>query len=179
MSAGFASPKVRSRQSARRAAPIFCEVVRDDGFVLLSRSVLDLSDSGMRASFADEAVARGLVGKLTIGEPLWVSFRADHIGLWFDFEAEVARVSSGRRPQDDGASFGVRFLTRWDAGRSSAPALSRLLLRSGISKMKKLVAPPALRGKRSAAAPRIDAFGIANAGDAKPSADALLRACFP
>ena len=169
MSAGLDSPRVRSRQSARRNAPISCEVVRDEGFVLLSRTVLDLSDTGMRVSLASE----GMLTKVSIGDLLWVSFRADHVGLWFDFEAEVARVSKGRRPQDDGASFGVRFLTRWDAGPSSAPALSRLLLRNGIFKMKKLVAPPALRGKRTAAAPRIVDV------NARPNPDALLRACFP
>lgn len=164
---------MRSRQSARRSAPISCEVVRDNGFVLLSRTVLDLSDTGMRVAFDAEAVAKGIVSKLSIGESLWVSFRADHVGLWFDFEAEVARVSKGRRPHDDCASFGVRFLTRWDAGRGSAPALSRLLLRNGISKMRKLVAPPALRGKRTAAAPRIVSV------DARPNPEALLRTCFP
>lgn len=162
--------RLASRQAARRnamsplrAAPsrifggtplVSCEIVRDEGFVLLGRSVLDLSETGLRAGFTDEAVAAGLVQQLSVGESLWVSFRADHIGMWFDFEAEVARVSAGRRPGDVGPSLGVRFVTRWDAGIRSAPALSRLLLRNGISKLPKLVAPPALRGKRSASAPK-------------------------
>ncbi len=166
---------MRSRQSARRNAPITCEVVRDDGFVLLSRNVLDLSETGMRAAFEPDALATGIVSKLSIGEPLWVSFRAEHVGLWFDFEAQLARVSKGRRPHDDCASFGLHFVTRWDAGRSSAPALSRLLLRNGIAKMHKLVAPPALRGKRSSAAPRQVRIGV----DARANPDAVLRACLP
>lgn len=171
-----------SRQSARRSSPnpiptISCEVVRDDGFVLLGRSILDISETGLRASFTAEAIENDLVSKLTIGESLWVSFHAPNVGLWFDFEAEVARVSAGRRPQDVGPSFGVRFVTRWDAGRSSAPALSRLLLRNGIAKLPKLVAPPALRGKRSAAAPRM--VDIAHVDvSSRPSGAAILRASF-
>jgi len=163
-----------SRQSARRSSStaiplggtVSCEVVRDDGFVLLGRSILDISETGLRASFTAEAIENDLVSQLTIGESLWVSFHAPNVGLWFDFEAEVARVSAGRRPQDVGPSFGVRFVTRWDAGRSSAPALSRLLLRNGIAKLPKLVAPPALRGKRSAAAP------------SRPNGAAILHASF-
>ena len=160
---------LRTRRSARRHAPISCEVVRDAGFVLLGRKILDLSDSGMRVSFVDPEM-----GSMTpIGSKLWVSFRAGHVGLWFDFEAEVVRISLGRRPGDDQASFGVRFVTRWDAGQACAPALARLLLRGGLSRLKPVQATPALRGRRRYAAPRIVDV------DAKPTAEALLRANFP
>lgn len=173
----------RNTQSLRGPSPIFggsssirCEVVREDGFVLLGRSVLDLSETGLRVGFCDEAVQRGLVDALRIGEALWVSFRVDHIGMWFDFEAEVARVSAGRRPHDTGPSIGVRFVTRWDAGRSSAPALSRLLLKNGIAKLPKLVAPPALRGMRSARAPRI--VDVDAAPNPRAVSAAILRESF-
>lgn len=152
------------RQATRRVAQFSCEVVRDEGFSLLGRRVLDVSEEGLRVALEPHVTT----GDLQVGELLWVSFRLDAIGLVFDYEAEIARVSPGLRAEDDMPSLGIALTTRWDAGRAYAPALSRLLMRSGIARYRPLVAPSAARGSRSSRVPASRSFMPLHLLEAKP-----------
>lgn len=153
------------RQGIRRAAQFSCEVVRDEGFSLLGRRVLDISDQGLRVALEPHAAS---ARALQVGEKLWVSFRLDALprpnaergigGIVFDYEAEIARVSLGLREGDDEPSLGIALCTRWESGRAYAPALSRLLVRNGIAKLRPLVAPRNARGARKGSVPSARVF---------------------
>ena len=103
------------RRAVRRALRLPCQVVRDRGFKLVARKVLDLSPDGMLV-MADERVLTG--------DELVVSFRLPRTREWFDTEATVARVIHGRRPKDGGQCFGIEF--------SSLPEDARRYLRGAL-----------------------------------------------
>ncbi len=88
------------RRPSRHAVCMRCEVVRERDFKLVSRRILDLSETGMLVS-SDE--------RLLTGESLLVSFRVPFSTVWLDAEATVARVVHGRRPGDDHRALGLAF----------------------------------------------------------------------
>jgi c-di-GMP-binding flagellar brake protein YcgR len=88
------------RRPSRHAVCMRCEVVRERDFKLVSRRILDLSETGMLVA-SDE--------RLLTGESLLVSFRVPFSTLWLDTEAVVARVVHGRRPGDEHRALGLAF----------------------------------------------------------------------
>jgi hypothetical protein len=64
---------------------------------------------------------------VTLGDKMLVSFQATQLGLWFDMQAEVTRIIRGRRPEDEGRAFGLKFL-------DVAP-VSRLILRGHLRRV--------------------------------------------
>lgn len=118
------------RRSVRRHVRLECEVVRERGFKLLGRRMLDLSSTGLRVAALERVLT---------GEKVVLAFRAPGGGGWIDAEGTVTRMVHGRRAQDFGPSIGVEFGELSDESRS--------LLRRQLAKC-----PPIL-GRR---APRID-----------------------
>jgi hypothetical protein len=119
------------RREVRRAVVLECQVVRERDFRLVSKEALDVSPDGMLVRIDDD---------LEPGERLIVSFRTpivafrraavprnEHPGLWFDTEAEVARVVHGRREGDPGKAAGLVF--------SSLPNVQRFILRNQLRRV--------------------------------------------
>jgi hypothetical protein len=73
--------------------------------------------------------------ELEVGESLIVSFEATSLGLWFDTEANVARVVKGRRDGDRGTGIGLSF--------STLDRVKRLILRGHLRRV-----PPPLPRRR-------------------------------
>lgn len=90
------------RREVRRAITVACQIVRERDFQLVAEKALDLSSDGMLIATDVE---------LDVGENVFVSFKATDLGLWFDSEANVARVIRGRRPGDKGKGVALRFST--------------------------------------------------------------------
>jgi hypothetical protein len=88
------------RRSVRRHVRIDCEVVRERGFKLLGRSILDLSTTGLRVAALDQVLT---------GEKVVLSFRAPGSDAWIDAEGRVTRMTRGRRASDAGPSIAVQF----------------------------------------------------------------------
>ena len=88
------------RRPSRHAVCMRCEVVRERDFKLVSRRILDLSETGLLVA-SDE--------RLLTGESLLVSFRVPFSALWLDAEATVARVVHARRPGDEHRALGLAF----------------------------------------------------------------------
>jgi c-di-GMP-binding flagellar brake protein YcgR len=107
------------RQSMRHHVRIDCQVIRESDFRLVGHRTLDLSADGMLVRCAKPDV--------TIGESVIVAFQATPLGLWIDAEAEVTRLIRGRRPEDEGRAFGLRFT---DLSR-----VSRLILRGNLRRV--------------------------------------------
>ncbi len=112
------------RREMRRALSLRCQVVRERDFRLVAEETVDVSPDGMRVMTDVE---------LAPGENLYVSFRATETGIWFDTEAQVARVIRGRRPSDTGKGIGLRF--------STLSRVQRFILRNYL----KRVPPPVPR----------------------------------
>ena len=106
------------RRASRHHVRIDCEVVRESDFRLVGHRTLDLSAEGMLVRCASD---------VSLGEKMLVSFRATSLGIWFDAEAEVARLVRGRRPEDEGRAFGLRFV--------DMPSVSRLILRGHLRRV--------------------------------------------
>lgn len=117
-----------ARRPARRTAKLSCQVVRERDFSLVADRVVNLSPWGALVGPADPVLT---------GEPVIVSFAAPG-GKWIDAEATVARVSHGRRRNEDVRRLGLRF-EKLDA--SSSRALKELLKAC-------LVSPPGTRKDR-------------------------------
>jgi hypothetical protein len=62
-----------------------------------------------------------------VGEKMLVSFQATQLGLWFDTQAEVTRIIRGRRPEDEGRAFGMKF--------TNMDHVSRLILRGHLRRV--------------------------------------------
>jgi hypothetical protein len=92
--------EIEERAAERRAVTVQGEVVRERGFRLLGREIIDLSPAGLRV--------RSDV-PCELGEEVFVSFRVPGGSSWVDGSAEVVRVVHGRRRQDWGRSIGLRF----------------------------------------------------------------------
>ena len=92
----------------RRSVKIPCQVVRERGFSLVGRHMLDLSTEGMlvRDDVADRRSSRD---RVLTGDPVLVTFLAPFSQRWIDAEAIVARVIHGRRTYDRGRAFGIVF----------------------------------------------------------------------
>lgn len=89
------------RRVVRRALRGRCEAVGLDGFRRIGERLLDVSPHGMMLA-ADEEVR--------IGESVIVTFQVgEDFDVWFDAEAEVARVIEGWREGDPGYAVGLRF----------------------------------------------------------------------
>jgi c-di-GMP-binding flagellar brake protein YcgR len=88
------------RRAFRREVLLWCQVVRERDFKLVSSLAFDLSTDGMHVLSGDRVLT---------GEPLIVSFRSPNGRGWFDLEATVARVIHGRRPGDRGRGLGLEF----------------------------------------------------------------------
>ncbi len=106
------------RRSLRHHVRIDCQVIRENDFRLVGHRTLDLSADGMLVRTASD---------VTLGESLLVTFQATPLGLWIDAEAEVTRLIRGRRPEDEGRAFGLRFT---DLSR-----VSRLILRGNLRRV--------------------------------------------
>ena len=127
---GLRFARRNDRREVRRALGIACQVVRERDFRLVAERALDLSPDGMLVQTAHD---------LEVGESLIVSFNATQLGLWFDTEANVARVVKGRRDGDRGAAIGLSF--------STLDRVKRLILRGNLRRV-----PPPLPRRT----PRID-----------------------
>ncbi|HEY1958950.1 MAG TPA: PilZ domain-containing protein [Polyangiaceae bacterium] len=106
------------RRATRHHVRIDCEVVRENDFRLVGHRTLDLSAEGMLVRTATD---------VCVGERVFVTFQATTLGLWFDTEAEITRLIRGRRPEDEGRAFGLRFV--------DMPSVSRLILRGHLRRV--------------------------------------------
>jgi hypothetical protein len=98
--ADFAVLRAADRKSLRRAVRTECEVVAEDGFRLLGRYTLDLSEDGLLLDAGAPCV---------IGEPVIVSLRMPRGTSWIDAEGHVARAIDGQRREDCGSALGIAF----------------------------------------------------------------------
>lgn len=112
------------RRAIRKQVAVTCQTVREHDFRLLGSRMVDLSAEGMLVLQEDGA---------KVGDELIVSFQSPELGLWFDLDAKVARIVSGRRRGDPGPALGVEF--------TKSTALVRHMLRSLFHRCK--VAPAA------------------------------------
>jgi len=115
---GLRFARRNDRREVRRALGITCQVVRERDFRLVAERALDVSPDGMLVQTAHD---------LEVGESLIVSFKATQLGLWFDTEANVARVVKGRRDGDRGAAIGLSF--------STLDRVKRLILRGNLRRV--------------------------------------------
>jgi hypothetical protein len=100
------------RREIRRAVRVPCRIVDERAFRPIGDRAIDISPEGMLVPTD---------ARLELGESVIVSFRATDLGIWFDTDAEVARIIHGRRPGDIGRCIGLRF--------QSLSAVHRLILR--------------------------------------------------
>jgi hypothetical protein len=96
---GMSAPRA-DRRALRRSIRVSCQVVRERGFKLVARQLLDASEDGLLV--AAEA-------SVLTGEPLLVTFQLPFRRTWIDAATTVARVIHGRRPSDRGRSLGLSF----------------------------------------------------------------------
>jgi hypothetical protein len=113
--ADFAVLRAADRKSLRRAVRTECEVVAEDGFRLLGRYTLDLSEDGLLLDAGAPCV---------IGEPVIVSLRMPRGTSWIDAEGHVARAIDGQRREDCGSALGIAFDTM--------SAVDRAILRASL-----------------------------------------------
>lgn len=106
------------RREIRRAVNLACQVVRERDFRRVADRAFDVSPDGMLVASESD---------LQIGDKVIVTFRATGLDLWFDSEAEVARVEAGRRTGDRGRAVGLRF--------SSMNPVKRLILRTALRRV--------------------------------------------
>ncbi len=98
----MASFFVRSseRRTVRRAVTAQCQAVAMQDFRLFGERILDASTDGVLVA-CDTGV--------TLGEEVVLSFQMPSTGVWYDAEAEIARVIEGYRTGDPGYCAGLRF----------------------------------------------------------------------
>ncbi len=116
--------KTNRRRNMRRSVALSCQVVREDDFRLIGDETLDVSPDGMLVRTSREDVEPG--------QSLIVSFKATELGIWFDTEATVARVLSGRRWGDGARAVGVRFADDGDGGGPVLDPVRRMILRGAF-----------------------------------------------
>lgn len=88
------------RTAARRSVLVDCQVVREDGFVLIGERAIDLSQRGMLLCCDRSA---------SVGEEVLVTFRVPGTKTWVDTTATVVRVIRGRRTGDRAPAIGLLF----------------------------------------------------------------------
>ncbi len=112
------APGSNHRSAMRKAKKIDCQLVRVRDCQVFPERTVDLSEDGMLVrSDADMAV----------GDRLIVSFQATDLGIWFNTEATVTRLVRGRRAEDRGQAFGLRF--------HGLDRVRRLLIRGALRKV--------------------------------------------
>jgi Tfp pilus assembly protein PilZ len=104
------------RTASRRAVDLTCEAVRDRGFVLAGRRILDLSSEG---AFLVTHLP------LELGEEVLLAFRAPHTRFWIDARGVVVRKAAGRRRSDRARGVGLRFLPLDEADQAVLAATLR------------------------------------------------------
>ncbi len=110
-------PYVHRREAPRHAVSVDCEGVRERGFQLLTRRLLDLSCEGGFFVTATPGVE--------LGEEVWLSFQIPHGGPWMHARAQVVRHARDQRSSEGAADgLGVRFL---EVDREDRMRLSRAL----------------------------------------------------
>lgn len=93
---------IHRRGTSRHAVSIECEGVREIGFQLVGRKLVDLSAEGAFLSTNVEGIA--------LGEEIFLSFRAPRTRQWMDARAIVVRKSRGLRRDDLGKGVGLHFI---------------------------------------------------------------------
>ena len=88
------------RQSSRKTFSLHCQVVKEEGFQLLSEETLDLSATG--------AKVRTSLRVLT-GETVVMTIRDPRTMAYVDATGTVVRVEHGRRKSERGRSLGLEF----------------------------------------------------------------------
>lgn len=87
-----------ARTASRRTVRLGCEVVRTRDYRLIGRKMVDLSTDGLQILAEDEAM---------LHEDVEVFFRVPYSGVHLLAEGHVARVIRGKRPGDNGPSYGI------------------------------------------------------------------------
>jgi hypothetical protein len=93
---------IHRRGTSRHAVSIACEGVRELGFQLVGRKLLDLSAEGAFLASDVEGIA--------LGEEVFLSFRAPRTRHWMDARAIVVRRSRGLRRDDFEKGLGLHFI---------------------------------------------------------------------
>jgi len=106
------------RKSMRHHVRIDCQVIRESDFRLVGHRTLDVSAEGMLVRNS---------GDVKIGDHVIVAFQATPLGLWIDAQAEVTRLVHGRRPEDEGRAFGLKF--------TELSKVSKLILRGNLRRV--------------------------------------------
>jgi PilZ domain len=88
------------RRPSRHAIRLACQIVRERDFKLVSREIVEVSESGLLVRPEERVLT---------GENLIVSFMAPFSRTFIDVEAIVARVIHGRRLTDGGPALGIQF----------------------------------------------------------------------
>ena len=120
------------RHASRKGVAVPCQIVRDSDTQVFSERTSDISEAGML--FHSDA-------DLALGDTLTVSFQTTDLGIWVDAHATVVRLVRGRRQEDPGFGFGVRF--------DALDPIKRLVVRGALRRMK----PPVPRRARGAFPP--------------------------
>ncbi len=95
------SPTLENRRRASRKSVVLpCQIVRDADTQVFAEQTSDLSESGMLVHSDAE---------VSLGDTLTVSFQTTAMGIWVDARGTVVRMVKGRRKEDSGVGFGVRF----------------------------------------------------------------------
>lgn len=92
--------QARDRRFSRRSVRLGCELVRARDWSLVGRRIVDLSLEGLKIQAE---------GELAKGDDVQVFFRVPFSPIWVLAEGSVARVIQGRRPGDEGPSYGIRL----------------------------------------------------------------------
>ena len=93
---------IHRRGTSRHAVSVACEGVREIGFSLIGRKLLDLSAEGAFLATNAEGIA--------LGEEIFLSFRAPRTRCWMDARALVVRKSRALRKDDLTKGVGLYFM---------------------------------------------------------------------
>ncbi len=111
-------PTPQNRRNAqRKLKSIPCQIVRHADTQVFPECTTDLSEAGM--------FVRSDAG-LVLGDTLTVSFQTGDLGIWVDAQATVVRLVQGRRREDRGVGFGLRF--------DALDPIKRLVVRGALRK---------------------------------------------
>lgn len=95
--------EMQGRSAIRRAVRVYCETVANDGFRRIGMRTRDLSIAGALIEVTDANVS--------IGDEVYLSFKAPRTAFWIDTRARVVRLLRGRRRGEEGQlAIGVEFL---------------------------------------------------------------------
>lgn len=118
------------RRALRKSTHVPCQLVRQGDNLVFAEQTADLSEHGMLVLSDAE---------LALGDTLMVSFQTTAMGIWIDTPATVVRLVRGRRKEDQGVGFGVRF--------DGIDPVKRLVLRGALRR----AVPPIPRRTRASA----------------------------